>query len=164
MKELEGKPEPAKERARWDGQEHEYELQYRALNNRLDFTMTRNAFAISTQPSVLLKIAELDVDIWDTVRPALRGDPRRVGIDAQIAFLRAEASRLCNLLLSKKNVPVGDLNHFFNKEEAVFREINDIRYEKGMGITFAKDWTDTDEKRALKYYQRGGKHEDVDGK
>lgn len=148
---------PTPEKARWDAQELEYKRIDDTLRARTNFTLTRNIYAIMKDPTALFGIAELDRDVWDNLRPAFQNDPRRKTVDDGMEFLANEANRLFTLLIAKKKVNAEDVFKFFKKERDMFGLMNDMRQEKGMGIGTRKEWTSEDEKKAFKYYTRGGK-------
>lgn len=147
----------AMEKARWDAQDLEYKRIDDALRARMNFTLTRNVFAVMKEPAGLLNIAELDRDVWDNLRPAFQGDGRREKVDVGVDFLASEANRLFGQLIARKKVSAKEIEHFFTVERDTFRLMNDMRYEKGMGLGFRRDWTSKDADEALGHYTRGGK-------
>ena len=149
------------EKARWDAQELEYKRIDDALRARMNYTLTRNIHAITKDPVALLNIAELDRDVWDNLRPAFQGDPRRKVVDDGVDFLASEGNRLFTQLIGRKRVNAEEITTYFNRERDVFRVMNDMRFEKGMGIGLRKEWTQEQEKSAYGYYVRGGKGEDT---
>ena len=144
------------EKARWDAQELEYKRIDDALRARMNFTLTRNVFAVQSNPSTLLNIAELDRDVWDNLLPAFQEDERRKKVDDGVDFLASEGNRLFGLLVARKNVIAEDITRFFTMERETFRLMNDMRYEKGMGIGLRREWTKDDEEKATGVYIRGG--------
>lgn len=136
-----------------DSREIEYQRIDDALRARMNYTTIRNVYAVAQKPETLLMMVELDSDIWDCIAPYYIGDKRRTKCDNEIDWLAEEANALFDEFRTNGGELTEDdiirVRELLRREKAFYRELMDLRHEKGLDVSIKKPFTKEDKVNAL---------------
>lgn len=147
-----------KEQAKWSPAELEYTLINDAIRNRLNMNLTTSVYLVARDPLGFSKRSDVLIDFWDLIAPYYKGDKRRDELDARIAKLQRANTAIVDSLLelaanNEREISSSlrkELDAFFFEEHTLYREVLDLRHERGLDIGMKREWTERERSKTIK--------------